>query len=96
MKTSVRRFLALSLSLAVLATMAPRVHADDGAEVRRAFRSEMKSDNWKERRSAFVTLLDYDFEKSNAGPIGELTNALSRAWVAHRRGRHKGAGTEVV
>ena len=64
MKTSVRRFLALSLSLAVLATMAPRVHADDGAEVRRAFRSEMKSDNWKERRSAFVTLLDYDDKKT--------------------------------
>lgn len=31
------------------------------------------------------------FGRSNAGPIGELTSALARAWVAQRRGRTKSA-----
>ena len=31
------------------------------------------------------------FARSSAGPIGELTSALARAWVAKRRGRTKAA-----
>ncbi len=32
---------------------------------------------------------DRHFARSSAGPIGELTSALARAWVAKRRGRTK-------
>jgi Flp pilus assembly protein TadD len=32
---------------------------------------------------------DRHFTRSNAGPIGELTSALARAWVAQRRGKTK-------
>jgi tetratricopeptide (TPR) repeat protein len=32
---------------------------------------------------------DRHFRRSNAGPIGELTGALARAWVAYRRGKTK-------
>ena len=38
----------------------------------------------------FVTA-DRHFRASNAGPIGELTSALSRAWVARARRRNKSA-----
>ena len=34
-------------------------------------------------------LADKHFEQSSAGPIGELTSALSRAWVAQRQGKTK-------
>jgi Flp pilus assembly protein TadD len=34
---------------------------------------------------------DMHFRKAGAGPIGELTSALARAWIAQRRGRVKTA-----
>ena len=60
MKTSVRRFLALSLSLAVLVTMAPRVDADDGAEVRRAFLETAGA--WKRLEFNFWVNFSEEFE----------------------------------
>lgn len=39
---------------------------------------------------------DQHFARSSAGPIGELTSALARAWVAQRRGRTKTAMSRLT
>lgn len=64
--------LGLILLLGGLACVrAAPARADDEADARRDFRSEMKHKDWKVRRSAFAMLLDYDGPK----PFAEALSA---------------------
>jgi hypothetical protein len=50
----------LLAALLLLCALPADARADDSAEVRRAFRAAQRSEDWKERRAAYVNLLDYD------------------------------------
>lgn len=64
MKTSARRLLTSLLLLALVVLPQAIASADDEADLRRDFRAEMKNENWKVRRGAFVMLLDFDGKKT--------------------------------
>jgi len=46
-------------------------------------------------KSGKLKQADRHFRKSSAGPIGELTSALARAWVAQKRGHRKTAAKHL-
>lgn len=67
----------LALCLGTLATWilpAQAARADDSAEVRREFRAAQKNEDWKERRAAYINLLDYD----GVNVFEEMLGALLR------------------
>lgn len=53
------RTTALLLAL-LLAAHLPPAYADESSDARRAFRAAQRSEDWKERRAAYIELLDWD------------------------------------
>jgi hypothetical protein len=60
MRASLVARLLLSSCALVLLCAPMAAHADPTGDARKAFRAAMRDERWKERRAAYITLLDYD------------------------------------
>ena len=63
---------ALVLLAVLVSPLDVPAQADESSKARRAFRAAQRSKDWKERRAAFINLLDWD----SAGVFEELLSAI--------------------